>query len=566
LARRLASEWVEMAYLLVPQKKQIRKVPLNKNSFFIGRGRENDLTFVSNSLSRFHAQINRKGNAFSISDRGSLNGVFVNGARILAETKLQDGDILGLGEIHLRFCLEENELFQDREKTHEKLQRFAIEKLVDSRHFEPEKKQRYLDLLYDLSARLLQQFPSSDLSEVALEIVHDVWKPDRSCLMTRESGEWQISTQRFGKNPQLTGESFEISSSLIGELEKNHEALLVENRFADRRFQASESLQKQNVSSILCAPLWNNKKVFGFLYADLIMSERSFAYSDLEMFAILANLIAMKMENDQFWHQALIQQQLEQELNLAGEIQKKFFPVNPPSLKGYSLSAITIPTRKVGGDAYFWHERKDGKLVVMVADVMGKGLPSALLMSQVQAIMKIFSEQYREASQIVTAVNEFIYKYSTQEKFISMVVTVLDPSTGTMTFCNAGHNPPFILKPQGGHSLLHDGGLPVGVFLDQPYSQGESALLAGETMVLYTDGLTEARNAEDEEFGLDQLVESARGNLALPVQAMAEAMITEIHDRWLGTDQEDDWTLLILKRHQENEMGDTGFEPVTSTV
>jgi sigma-B regulation protein RsbU (phosphoserine phosphatase) len=543
-----------MAYLLVPEKKQIRKVALKKGSFFIGRGSENDLTFASNSLSRFHAQINRKGDSFMITDRGSLNGVFVNGTRILGETRLKDGDIVGLGDIHVRFCCEETEQVRDREKTHERLQRFAVDRLVDSRHFEPEKKQRYLDLLYGLSARLLQQFPASNLGEVALEMVQDVWKPDRSCLMARESGEWQISTQRFGKNPQLKGDDFEISSSLISELEKNEEALLVENRFQDQRFQASASLQRQNVSSIICAPLWNNKKIYGFLYADLIMSERSFGYGDLEMFAILANLVAMKVENDQLWHQALIQQQLEQELNLAGEIQRKFFPVNPPALPGYSLGAITIPTRKVGGDAYFWHERKDGKLVVMVADVMGKGLPSALLMSQIQAIMKIFSEQFLNASEIVSAVNEFIYKYSTQEKFISMVVFVLNPESGSMTFSNAGHNPPFLMKPSGKYELLHDGGMPVGVFVDQIYAQGETKMESGDVLVLYTDGLTEARNDQDEEFGLDQLVDVARANSSLDVDPMAQAVIAEIHDRWLGTDQEDDWTLLIMKRSAESKL------------
>ncbi|HSP07827.1 MAG TPA: PP2C family protein-serine/threonine phosphatase, partial [Acidobacteriota bacterium] len=267
----------------------------------------------------------------------------------------------------------------------------------------------------------------------------------------------------------------------------------------------------------------------------------------LEMFSILANLVAIKWENDQLWHQALIQQQLEQEMNLAGEIQRKFFPVASPELPGYDIGAITIPTRKVGGDAYFWHERKDGRLVLMIADVMGKGLPSALLMSQVQAIMKIFSEQYGTAREIVTAVNEFIYRYSTQEKFISMFVVVLAPGTGEFTFCNAGHNPPFLIRAQG-HRLFEDGGMPVGVFLEQQYVQGECVIAPGETLVMYTDGLVEARNAEDEEFGMDQLIDTARADTEHSAAIMTEAIIRRIRENWLATDQEDDWTLLILKR------------------
>ena len=537
-----------MAYLLVPDKKQTRKIPIRKETFFIGRARENDLMLASDSLSRFHAQITKSSGAFVVQDRGSLNGVFVNGTRIGQEKKLQDGDILGFGDIHVRFCMEDRESVRPAGRTPDQVQRYPVAALVDSTRYKPEKKQRYLDLLYSFSAKLLQQSPSSDLGEVALELIQDVWNPDRSCLMQRDEAEWQIMTQRFGKNPMLTGDNIEISSKLISELESREEALLIVNRKEDKTFQASESLQRQNVRSLLCAPLWNNRKIHGFFYADLVFSDRSFSYDDLEMFAILANLMAIKWENDQLWHQSLRQQQLEQELNLAGQIQRKFFPTSFPELKGYEFAATSIPTRKVGGDAYFWHERSDGRLVIMIADVMGKGLPSSLLMSQVQAIMKIYSEQFGSAAEIVTAVNEFIYRYSTQEKFISMVVMVIDPETGKMNFCNAGHNPPFSTNISCKVQRYDDGGMPVGVFLDQVYAQGEATLGPNETLILYTDGIVEARNEQDFEFGMDQLIQTVEENCSKPAAELQDIIIKKVRDEWLATDQEDDWTLLIVKR------------------
>lgn len=538
-----------MVYLIVPDRKQTRKVPVKKMTFFVGRARENDLVLVSDSLSRFHAQINRKDDfTYTVLDRGSLNGVYVNGTRIVGEKKLNDGDIIGFGDIHVRFCDEHKDNLPEKTKPSDSVQRFSVKSLVDSTRFKPEKRQQYLDLLYKFSARLLQQFPSSDLGGVALDLIHNVWNPDRSCLMQREGSNWQIVDQRFGKNPMLSGSNIEVSSHLIGELEKQEEAVLITNPREDRIFNASESLQRQNVNSLICAPLWNNKKIHGFIYADVIFSDRKFSYDDLEMFAILANLIAIKWENDQLWHQALAQQQLEQELNLAGEIQRKFFPTSYPQLDGYEFGAISIPTRKVGGDAYFWHERKDGSLVIMIADVMGKGLPSSLLMSQIQAIMKIYAEQFDAAAGIVTAVNEFIYLYSTQEKFISMVVMVIDPETGRLTFCNAGHNPPFSIRKDGGSSVYEDGGMPVGVFLDQTYLQGEATLQNNEVLVLYTDGIVEARNGKDDEFGFDQLVETVRKNHRLSSDQLTSTIVEKIREEWLGTDQEDDWTLLIVKR------------------
>jgi phosphoserine phosphatase RsbU/P len=537
-----------MAYLLLPDKKQTRKILLNKSIFFVGRARENDLILSSDSLSRFHAQINKRDNHYTINDRGSLNGVFVNGTRIVGEKQLSNGDIIGFGDVYARFCIDEPKPLRETEKVSEKIQRFPVSTLVDSRRFEPEKKQKYLDQLYLFSARLLQQSPSADLGEIALELVHDVWLPDRSCLMLKgPSGEWQIASQRFGKNPELSSDSFEISRSLIRELEADQEGLLISHRTDDRRFSASESLQRQNVQSVLCAPLWTHKAIHGFLYADLIRTERSFSYSDLEMFAILANLMAMKWENDQLWQQALVQQQLEQELNVAAEIQRKFFPVGWPDVAGYEFGALTIPSRKVGGDAYFWHERTNGEIVLMIADVMGKGLPSSLLMSQIQAIMKIFSEQYQQAREIVTAVNQFIYKHSTQEKFISMITIVLSPETGEMNYCNAGHNAPFLLNPGRDPVFLDAGGTLVGVFEDQVYIQGNARLEEGSTIVLYTDGVTEARNAEDVEFGVQRLVDFVRQNSPVSAMNLPEAIIAKIRETWLATDQEDDWTLFVVK-------------------
>jgi|GEM_PF-5873069 len=538
-----------MAHLLLPDKKQTRKIVLNKSTFFVGRAHENDLILHSDSLSRFHAQINKRGNQFTITDRGSLNGVFLNGTRIVGEAKLNDGDIIGFGDVHARFCLEEAKPLRDTRKDSEEIQRYPVAKLVDSRRFEPEKKQRYLELLYHFSARLLQQSPSADLGEVALELVHEVWNPDRSCLMLQDStGEWQISTQRFGKNPELSTETFEISRSLIRELENEQEALLIAHRVDDRRFSGSESLQRQNVQSVLCAPLFTNRGIHGFLYADLIRPDRSFTYPDLEMFAILGNLMAMKWENDELWQQALIQQQLEHELNVAAEIQQKFFPLNPPDVSGYDVGAITIPSRKVGGDAYFWHERKNGEIVFMIADVMGKGLASSLLMSQIQAIMKIFSEQYQEAREIITAVNNFIYRHSTQEKFISMVTIVLSPETGHMTFCNAGHNPPFLLNPGAEPEFLEAGGTLVGVFEDHVYVQGTATLQQDGLIFLYTDGITEARNSTEEEYGIQRLLQFVSSRKDEPAARLTESTVGNIRKNWLGTDQEDDWTLLIIKR------------------
>jgi sigma-B regulation protein RsbU (phosphoserine phosphatase) len=162
--------------------------------------------------------------------------------------------------------------------------------------------------------------------------------------------------------------------------------------------------------------------------------------------------------------------------------------------------------------------------------------------------MKIFADLYKESRDIVTAVNEFIYRHSTQEKFISMFILVLDPSTGKMTYCNAGHNAPILMNPGQEPSFLEAGGMLVGVFEDQIYIQGEATLQSGGTLAMYTDGVSEARNKEDAEYGVERLVCFLAENQDMPAPLVPQAIVTAIREHWLATDQEDDWTLLIVKR------------------
>ena len=184
----------------------------------------------------------------------------------------------------------------------------------------------------------------------------------------------------------------------------------------------------------------------------------------------------------------------------------------------------------------------------MIADVMGKGLPSSLLMSQIQAIMKIFAEQFQQPREMVSAVNQFIYRHSTQEKFISMMTILMDPKDGAISFCNAGHNPPILLNPTATPVYLEAGGMLLGVFEDQNYIQGTGRIEKGGTLICYTDGVTEARNDQDTEFGVEKLLDFMNLNHDVPAPLLPEAIIGNIREKWLGTDQEDDWTLLVIKR------------------
>ena len=143
--------------------------------------------------------------------------------------------------------------------------------------------------------------------------------------------------------------------------------------------------------------------------------------------------------------------------------------------------------------------------------------------------------------------NEPLYS-STQEKFISMMTILMDPTDGAISFCNAGHNPPILLNPGRDPVYLEAGGMLLGVFEEQNYIQGTGRIEKGGTLICYTDGVTEARNDQDTEFGVEKLLEFVNENHDVPAPLLPEAIIAHIREKWLGTDQEDDWTLLVIKR------------------
>ena len=235
----------------------------------------------------------------------------------------------------------------------------------------------------------------------------------------------------------------------------------------------------------------------------------------------------------------------QREIAEALQIQQRLLPQQVPQIDGWELAASWKPASGVGGDCFDALTFGPDSLAISIADVVGKGIPAALLMSNLQAAVRAFASAILGPDALCARVNRILCGNIADGRFISFFYCLLAPGTGTVTYCNAGHCQPLLIRRNGSFERLDAGGPVLGVIADASYEQGSVVLESGDRLVFYTDGITEARSAQDEEFGENRLIEAALANRHASAQAMQEAL-AEAVVTFTGGSLQDDATLLVL--------------------
>lgn len=231
----------------------------------------------------------------------------------------------------------------------------------------------------------------------------------------------------------------------------------------------------------------------------------------------------------------------------ARQIQRALLPGVMPSLRGCQVAARWTPAAGIGGDCYDVLRFSDTRVALSIADVVGKGLPAALLMSNLQAAVRAFATPAAEPHDVCGSVNRLLCRNIASGKFVTFCYTVIDLEQGVITYSNAGHNPPLIVRADGRVDQLATTGLVLGVSSDWTYTTGTAAFHPGDRLICYTDGMTEARSAADEEFGEDRLAQLAAGSRDHSVEALADALIAAV-TAWTSGPAQDDATLIVVAR------------------
>jgi phosphoserine phosphatase RsbU/P len=294
-----------------------------------------------------------------------------------------------------------------------------------------------------------------------------------------------------------------------------------------------------------------NNKNYRFILSEKETRKGATHFNELDQLLLQAitKQVQTAIENDYLLKQSLEKERIEKELLLAAAIQQGIIPKELPKIEGYELAGINIPSREVGGDYYDCMDLGKGVYAFIIADVTGKGISAALLVNTLNAALYSYMEFQLPLSELTEKLNKLIYKATPADKFITFFIAVLDSKTGKLDVVNAGHNPVLIKRNKGSLEKIEAGGLGLGMLdLGLPY-QGQSLTFdVGDRLLLYTDGIPEAMNKNEEEYSDDRMFEFFRSNSEKQAAEFIKSMVDDVKNHVSGEPQSDDITCLILKR------------------
>ncbi len=305
---------------------------------------------------------------------------------------------------------------------------------------------------------------------------------------------------------------------------------------------------QNKITSLICIPLTVEDRTTGVIN---ISSEHQVAYSaeDFKFAAALASLAAVSIENARLHAKQSERKKIEHELELARNIQQSLLPDDAPKVKGLDIAAIALPAKQIGGDFYDFIPLSENRLGLVVADVSGKGVPAALFMALSRALMRITAlRQELSIAAVIGKTNQLIQEFASSGYFVTLFYAIVDSNRNTLQYVRAGHNPPLLYRPGNDEILFLKGaGMVLGVVDEIELEAKQIDLIPGDTLLLFTDGATEAINPINEEFGVDRLSELIRTNHHLEADKIIDVIKKEINEFAGGEPQFDDLTLLVLK-------------------
>lgn len=560
------------------------RLPLGRLRITIGRSARNDVCVPDPFASRVHAEVRREGDQYLLQDLGSANGTYYDGSRLEQVVVLTHGGRIQIGETEIVFkdetaerasltspTIEEDAplpeatiAFNSTQHTTSGLLeaiegartqtsgRFDVATVMPHRTGAAAVGGDHGDLLALISKVGVTLLASATLDEtlgqVAL-LVFDAVPAERCLIMLREppdSGELKVRAVEMRDRRPASGE-VRVSRTIVEEVVNQGRSVLTSDAQHDPRFRSS-TVTFQGIRSVLAVPLGVGERIFGMIYADSPLATSRFSEDHLKVLTTLGSVAAIRVENTRLLEEHLEQERFDRELQLAREIQQRFQPTAPPAVPGFELQGISFPSYEIGGDYYDFILCADGRLVVALGDVSGKGTSAALLMSSLHAAVHAQVASCRPISETVGAVNRYLADNTPANRFVTLFYAELDPLTGSLSFINAGHNPPIIAHEGGTLEHLAAGGLPLGIVPDFDFREGRTQLRPGDVLVAYSDGVTETQNPRGEEFGTARLQEVIAQNLDRSAAAIRDKIEAALSAFAQGTPAVDDITLLIVKR------------------
>ncbi len=523
-----------------------RRYPLT-GAVTLGRDPSCEIPLDDLGTSRHHARIRPEGDGFVVEDLGSKNGTVLNNVPCNS-SRLKDRDEVVLGSVRVSFrdpaspangitSVVLSDELPSRE--HTRFSGHTRELLLP---------QRRLQMLYDLSERVTRLRDRSELLDDVLNICFETLQFERGAIAIRRKDGRGVDWPVVRNLRSATGELTVSRSVLSRALDHGERAVINDTRDAD--FDPTVSMVQLGIRSALCVPLLHNDKVLGVIYGDRTTTGTVYSDEDVDFLAGLAKQVSIGLINAGLMEEQQAKVVLEREISLARQIQRRLFPAEFPNREEIQVAARNDPGRHVSGDYYDVVELDGGKVAFVIADVTGEGVAASLLMSNLQAAVRLTMLGNADPADMLSKWNRLIHQNTEASKFVTGLAGVVDPKTRRLALANAGHHPPYVVRASAGDcaEALCESGYPLGVVGPAEYMT-EQVELGPEpcTLFCYTDGVIEAMDTVGDQFTYAQMLEVLHSTEDIAPQSLIERMAAALAKFCGEATQSDDITMLALR-------------------
>jgi sigma-B regulation protein RsbU (phosphoserine phosphatase) len=524
---------------------------LHEGAVVLGRSSKADIVLADRYLSRQHARLVLREGGWFLEDLGSRNTTFLNDRPVAQPTPVRVGDVIRLAESRIVVegpgTASGDGLVGGRDEPLPESTIFLSAAALLAGPAAGEDASRLesrLRFLNDVHRALAAPITLEALLELILERAFAQLKPEEGAVYLRDA-EGTLARAAVRRADGVSGEPL-YSRALAREVTEKSLAALVTDASLDARFAQAESFVSSGVRSLVAAPLLDSEGCLGMVVLSAKGRVHMFSEGDMELLAALAAAAAMRIRNIAFAEEAAKRRLLEHELDLAHDIQMGMLPRAFPSRPGLDVSASLRPARSVGGDLYDVLA-EDGRVLVLVGDVSGKGVGAALFMAVTKTLFRAIAPGSATVAEAMSRMNRELARDNERAMFVTAFAARLDLETGELEYVNAGHNPTYRVAAEAVASLPGPVDPALGAVDAYEYRASRVRLAPGDALLLYTDGIVEARSATDEEFRALRLESYLAGCRDVPAEGVVRGLFGRL-DEFVGdAPQYDDVTVLALR-------------------
>jgi sigma-B regulation protein RsbU (phosphoserine phosphatase) len=520
-----------------------QQLTLPADTISLGRASDCTIPIKDRFLSRRHAEILIDHGTWFVRDCGSVNGTTLNGVKLVETSLLHPGDRIGLGDSEVVFQSDETTSQFIAIDTDSHATNLAISVDDDEKERSSEKTQ----ILSTLALEFLADRPMAELFDFILDRVIFLLRPTRAAIALLGADRISFANVKLRRLDAADSNDLAISRTLLRDVVEGRKVVSYFDTEQNDKFARAQSIIAQRIRSAVCAPLLVSDAVLGVLYIDYTSGRGVVAEDDVRLLAQIARFAAVTLERTRLREEAFAKAKIDEELRTAYTIQRRLLPTALPEIAGYRFAGANRPCKTVSGDYYDVVVRPDGRIYFVIADVSGKGITAALVMSSVATAFAIFTRHDPTPADLLRDINETLAPKTSPSKFVTMVAGVLDPATGVVSFANAGHVSPLVVSKNGVEAMSSTD-IVVGILPNAQYRNQSFTLSAGDSLVLFTDGVTEAENIAEEQLGLDPVCEILRTMHGSDADAILETIDTHVHEFIGEVPNGDDVTMLAMTR------------------